>query len=358
MAIREIKEDGKTISCDIQVAQRHPVTKKKKQFRAKARTKWEAGKVEFALKEKLRDFFSGNIVPSWSEFVTDYETNCLVNKAASTRHNELSILTAHAKPLLSSKTINQVNEDDIRTILGRVAPDRSLSLKHNIRKCLANVFNYAIERRFINDNPCRRIKLSKIPEPALNILTDSQIRQFLKKAEETGTEWFSIWAFGIYSGLRSGELIALRYKHLDHNEGRPIIKVQESWTKQGGYKPFTKNKRVRSVPINASLQRVIDRLRSENPTSCAPDDFVLPQLATWRQGDASKELRAFLAGCGLPAIRFHDLRSCFISQCLLNGVTPSVVMKMVGHSEMKTMMRYCRHTGSDVLGQTDVLDFS
>ena len=128
--------------------------------------------------------------------------------------------------------------------------------------------------------------------------------------------------------------------------------------KQGGYKPFTKNKQVRTVPINKPLQAIIDQLKAKNAGRCSPEDFVLPQIATWKQGDASKELRAFLAGCGLPIIRFHDLRSCFISQCLLNGVTPSVVMKMVGHADMKTMMRYCRHTGSDVLGQTDVLDFS
>lgn len=358
MAIREIKKDGKKIGYDVQVSKRHPITRKKKFLRGKAINKWEATNLEDRLKQELRDYFTGNQVPSWAQFVTDYKEYCLVNKAASTSHNELSILNAHAKPLLGSKMINEITEDDVRTILSRVDQDRSLSLKHNIRKCLANVFNYAIERKFINDNPCRRVKLSKIPEPSLNILIDSEIRQFLKKAEETGTEWFSIWAFGIYSGLRSGELIALRYKHLAHNEGRPIIKVQESWTKQGGYKPFTKNKKLRSVPINSALQRVIDRLRSENPTKCEPEDFVLPQLATWRQGDASKELRAFLAGCGLPVIRFHDLRSCFISQCLLNGVTPTVVMRMVGHSEMKTMMRYCRHTGSDVLGQTDVLDFS
>lgn len=358
MAIREIVKDGKKIGYDIQVSLRHPTTRKKKFLRAKARTKWEAEAIELRLKQQLRDQLSGNQIPLWNEFIADYEANCLINKAASTKHNELSILETHAKTLLGSKTIKEITEEDIRTIIGNVDPDRSLSLKHNIRKCLANVFNYAIERKFITENPCKRIKLSKIPEPSLNILTDAQIRLFLKKAEETGTEWFPIWAFGIYSGLRSGELISLRYKHLEHNDGSPVIKVQESWTKHGGYKPFTKNKQVRTVPINSQLQRIIDRLREANPTKCQPEDFVLPQLATWRQGDASKELRAFLRGCSLPIIRFHDLRSCFISQCLLNGVTPSVVMKIVGHSDMKTMMRYCRHTGSDVLGQTDVLDFS
>lgn len=358
MAIREITKDGKKVGYDVQVSANHPITKKRHFLRRRAKNKWQATELETALRQELKEKLSGIQLPTWGELVKAYEHNCLINKAASTRHNELSILSHHATPRLHLKLVNQITDSDIREILNAIDPERSLSLKHNIRKCLANVFNYAIDSRYITENPCRRIKLQKVPEPTLNILTDDQIKVFLKKAEDSGAEWFPIWAIAIYTGLRSGELIALRYRHIDHNSGKPVIKVQESWTKQGGYKPYTKNKRVRTVPINKEVQRIIDQLKAANPDSCNPDDFVLPQIPTWKQGDAAKDLRAFLQGCGLPAIRFHDLRACFISQCLLHGIQPSVVMKMVGHGDMKTMMRYCRHTGSDVIGQTDVLDFS
>lgn len=358
MAVKEIIKGGKKIGYDVQVSARHPITKKRHFLRRRAENKWQANQLEVELHKELKAQLAGAQVPTWGELLAAYEYNCLTNKAASTKHNELSIFSFHATPHLHLKLVNKITEADIRDILNRVDPERSLSLKHNIRKCLANVFNYAIECRYITENPCRRIKLEKIPEPSLNILTDQQIKTFLQKAEESGIEWFPVWAVAIYTGLRSGELIALRYKHIEHNEGKPIIKVQESWTKQGGYKPYTKNKQIRAVPINAQVRRIIEKLKIDNPANCKPDDFILPQIPTWHQGDAAKDLRAFLKGCGLPVIRFHDLRACFISQCLLHGITPSVVMKMVGHADMKTMMRYCRHTGSDVLGQTDVLDFS
>jgi integrase len=355
--IKELKKDEKKIGYDVQVSAMHPLTKKRHFLRRRVETKWAAIQLEAQLREELKTKLAGTMVPTWSEFLKAYEQFCLVNKAASTRHNELSIFQHHANPRLHLKLVNQIVEADIREILDRVGPDRSLSLKHNIRKCLANVFNYAIECRHITDNPCKRVKLDKIPEPNLNILTDKQITEFLVKAEKSGIDWFRVWAVALYTGLRSGELIALRWKHIEHNEGKPIIRVQETWTKHGGYKPYTKNKQIRTVPINKKLQRILDILRnSAGPFS--PEDFVLPQIPTWKQGDAAKDLGAFLRGCNLPVIRFHDLRACFISQCLLNGIQPSIVMKMVGHSDMKTMMRYCRHTGSDVLGQTDVLDFS
>ncbi len=353
----ELTKDGKKVGYDVQVSARHPITNKRHFLRRRAENKWQATDLERTLRQELEAQLNGNTFPTWDSFVAAYEQNCLCNKAASTRYNELALLNHHVNPYFHLKLINQITEGDIRDIIGRIDPSRSLSLKHNLRKCLGNVFNYAIDCRYIQVNPCSRVKLPKIPEPSLNILTDQQIRIFLKKAEESGLEWFPIWAVAIYTGLRNGELIALRYKHIEHNEGKAVIKVQESWTKQGGYKPFTKNKQCRTVPINKEVQRVLEQLKAKNPDA-SPDDFVLPQIPTWKQGDAAKDLRAFLSGCGLPIIRFHDLRACFISQCLLHGIQPSVVMKMVGHADMKTMMRYCRHTGSDVLGQTDVLDFT
>lgn len=358
MAIREIVRNGKKAGYDVQVSLRHPKTRKKKFLRGKADTKWDAQQLEAKLKLKLKEIIDGNVMPTWDDFVAEYERDCLINKAASTSHNELSIIASHASPVLRSKLISEITENEIRTILQNVDPDKSLSLKHNIRKVIANVFNHAIERRIIVENPCKRVKLEKMAEPKLNILNDAEIRLFLKNAEQTGAEWFPIWAFGIYTGMRSGELIALKYKHLQYNEGKAVVKIQESWTKQGGYKPYTKNKKLRTVPINSQLQRIIDQLRKSNPDKCGPEDFVLPQIAAWRQGDASKELRAFLRGCNLPVIRFHDLRSCFISQSLIKGISSLIVMNMVGHSSMKTLMRYSRITGSDLLGQTDVLNFS
>lgn len=357
MSIKQIT-DGKKVRYDVQVSAKHPITKKREFLRRRADTKWEAQQLERDLHLELKAKQSGIQLPTWGQLVAAYEAQCLVDKAASTKHNELSILSHHANPVLQLKLVNQITDADVREIINRIDPERSLSLKHNVRKCLANVFNYAVECRYINDNPCRRIKLGKIPEPSLNILTDQQIKIFLKRAEESGLEWFPIWSIAIHTGLRSGELIALRYKHLEHSEGKPIIRVQENYTKQGGYQPFTKNKQIRTVPMNKEVQRIVELLKASNPNNCKPDDFVLPRIPTWFQGDAAKDLRAFLKGCGLPVIRFHDLRACFISQCLLKGVQPSVVMKIVGHAEMKTMMRYCRHTGVDVLGQTDVLDFS
>lgn len=166
----KIITDGKKVRYDVQVSARHPITGKREFLRRRADTKWSAQQLESDLRQELRARQSGIQVPSWSQLVAAYESQCLVNKAASTRHNELSIIAHHATPVLHSKLVNQITESDLRGIINNITSNRSLSLQHNVRKCLANVFNYAVECRYINENPCRRIKLQKVPEPSLNIL--------------------------------------------------------------------------------------------------------------------------------------------------------------------------------------------
>lgn len=355
--IREKKKNGKKIGYDVQVSARHPVTRERKFLRRTVESKWDAQKVEQELKNELQAQFNGTKIPSFLELVAQYEREALARKAASTRHNELSIIESHLKPQLERKQLKDITKEDVEAILDRLPPERSLSTKHNIRKTLKNILKLAKGKRYLLDNPCDYVKLDPVKRDVPNLLSKQEIRTFIKRAEYSGSKWFPIWAFGIYTGMRSGELYALRWRHLQENNGRYNILVRESWTKQGNFKPCPKDGDFRSIPVNKALRKIIDQLRTINPNPKS-DDFILPRISAWTQGDAAKELGSFLRGCGLPVMRFHDLRACFITQLLMHGIAPAVVMKMSGHEDMETMMIYCRMCGADVIDQTEVLDFS
>lgn len=66
----------------------------------------------------------------------------------------------------------------------------------------------------------------------------------------------------------------------------------------------------------------------------------------------------FLAGVGLPQIRFHDLRTTWATIMLSKGVEPIKVMMMGGWKDMKTMQIYVRKAGVSIQGVTDKLDFT
>jgi hypothetical protein len=98
MAIHEKVKDGKKIGYAVQVSTYHPITKKRHFRRGQAKNKWEAQELERTLLQELKDSFSKRQIPSWLELLKSYEERCLVDKAASTRHNELSIFGHHATP--------------------------------------------------------------------------------------------------------------------------------------------------------------------------------------------------------------------------------------------------------------------
>ena len=84
-------------------------------------------------------------------------------------------------------------------------------------------------------------------------------------------------------------------------------------------------------------------------------NFVLPRIDKWDRGEQARELRMFLAGLGLPQVRFHDLRATWATIMLSNGVPPIKVMNMGGWKDMKTMMIYTRMSGVSIRGITDDL---
>ena len=88
-----------------------------------------------------------------------------------------------------------------------------------------------------------------------------------------------------------------------------------------------------------------------------PNDFLLPRFRDWNKGEQARVLRAFSIGNGLSSIKFHTLRACFATQLISTGIPATIVMKICGWKDLKTMQRYIRLAGIDEAGATESLRF-
>lgn len=131
-----------------------------------------------------------------------------------------------------------------------------------------------------------------------------------------------------------------------------IITVSRNWDHKGGFRDYTKSKKDRKVEFPEKLIPILNNLKAEDPTS----PFVLPRVSGWIEGRQAEILRAFLAGAGLPRIRFHDLRASWATFLLGQGVPPAKVMAMGGWADLKTVMHYLRLAGIDIRGGADPFD--
>ncbi len=143
------------------------------------------------------------------------------------------------------------------------------------------------------------------------------------------------------TGLRLGELLALRWRDIDFAGQR--VHVRRAWSKAAKAEKAPKSGKVRSVPLVAELVGPLDRLsRREHFT--AEDDLVFcstvgEHLDHYR---LTERYHAALEAAGLRRIRFHDLRHCFGSVAV-RAFPLSDVQAMLGHAHVTTTMRYVHH---------------
>ncbi len=96
----------------------------------------------------------------------------------------------------------------------------------------------------------------------------------------TGHRFHPIWVLALFTGMRSGELYALRWSDVDFETRN--IRVGRSWNKKNGFTP-TKNQKHRVVPIGEELMTFLKELKLLRGN----EEFVLPHLKEWACGDAA-----------------------------------------------------------------------
>lgn len=178
------------------------------------------------------------------------------------------------------------------------------------------VYNWGIEEKLIvgrNSTPVEGLNLREKQEKIPPILSLDEIKLLLERAKEVEHPWYHIWAFAFLTGMRSGELLALRWSDVDLDKG--IITVSRSHNKRLKGEKSTKAGYWRTVPISPDLQEVIADLRSQENSSDL-EDHVLPRPHEWLSGRAGLVLRDFLGRNGIDKpVVFHTLRACFATHC-------------------------------------------
>ena len=223
----------------------------------------------------------------------------------------------------------------------------------------------AVEEGILSRNPALSIKV-KVPKTQQKVLNSKEAITLLDKAFRTNHRFYKVWAFALMTGMRSGEMFALRWQDIDLETG--FISINKQWTNKDGIAP-PKNREDRVVPINDDLRVFLNELKMEkkgysqefwdsrSKIKVTFNDLVLPRLKEWENGDQAQVLRGFCKAIGITSIRFHDLRATFITNMLAQGVPLVQVMSIVGHRKMSTTDEYLRLAGVNINGATKKIGY-
>jgi integrase len=192
---------------------------------------------------------------------------------------------------------------------------------------------------------------------------------FSRQRQEDAALYAAVIRVAAYTGLRLGELRALRWGDVDFE--RAVVRVQRNApvsAPAGSKEKAPKSSRVRSVPLTPMAATPLDA-QSRRELYTGPDDYVFPS-PTGARIDGGKLRDAFygaLDKAGLGNLRakdpdpitFHDLRHTFGT--LAVRVFPITdVQAMMGHADITTTMRYVhyapRHDAAERLAQAFAVD--
>lgn len=118
-------------------------------------------------------------------------------------------------------------------------------MRHEVRD-RSWLLNHAVDWEYIRQNPAKKIKDPKIPRREMDFLAPQEAREFLAAAPP---KWYPFFLTAITTGLRLGELLAMKWGNLDWNSGRYFVKETLS-RKRGVTLQVVSAARRRTVPVS------------------------------------------------------------------------------------------------------------
>ncbi len=217
---------------------------------------------------------------------------------------------------------------------------------------LYNMLEFAKENDIIIHNPCKKSVKSDMGKPSEKkeaLSVDIQ-KQFLESAK--GQSYENQYRFILQTGLRTGELVGLKWKDIDFEE--KTLKIERSMEYRyttGAWRvgePKSKSG-YRTIPLTDEAIRILKSQKAKNQNiKYIPDEWA-EQVFLCRKGEPVKNSTydtALFKICDKANIKrfsMHVLRHTFATRCIEGGMLPKTLQKILGHSNIGITMNLYVH---------------
>lgn len=265
------------------------------------------------------------------------------NLAPKTRDRYEGILSAQIRPQWARVKLKALKHSQVQTWLAGL--DLAPASVRKVHRVFSQAMAYAVKDGRLGVNPAAGVSLPRVVTVEKLFLTHEQVHEL---ADRCGDDYRLMVLFLAYTGLRWGEMAALRVKRVDFMRKRAT--VAESVTPIKGVMTFgpTKGHERREVPIPRHLVDDLVALVAGK----TPDDlvFVGGRGAPMRSQTFQ---RAALTGAaktmGIVGFTPHMLRHTAASLAIASGADVKVVQTMLGHKSATMTLDLYGHLFGDRL---------
>lgn len=251
------------------------------------------------------------------------------------------MLLSDIKPLHCQKIFLNMADEGYRT-----------STLYQTRIALFNMLELAKENDVLRYNPCKKSVKSDMGKPSdkKEALTLDVQKKFLEGA--TGQSYENQFRFMLQTGLRTGELVGLQWRHVDfENRVLTIEQSMEYRYKVGEWRlgPPKSQSGYRTIPLTDEAIRILKAQREKNKKIREIPEEWSEYIFLSRKGEPVKNSTydtALFKICdkvGIERFSMHVLRHTFATRCIEAGMKPKTLQKLLGHSSIQITMNLYVH---------------
>lgn len=231
---------------------------------------------------------------------------------------------SHLKNYFGKEKITKIDRKSIECFLAVFAKTHEAKTVNDVLGKMKAILEAAIDWGYINVSPAAKVSRYRVRRAEIKALDPSDVFKVAAAASDRARP---IILTAYYTGMRIGEIFALRWNDVDFERNQ--ITIRKSKTDAG----------IRIIPMMPDLRAL---LKEQNKES----NLVFPNEEGNELNQSNFRIRHWLPAveaAGMGHIGFHTLRHSFVSYLINRGEPVTVIQRLVGHRSPDTTLRVYSH---------------
>jgi len=273
-----------------------------------------------------------------------------LNVSPKTYERYTDIISRNIKPALGEYHLSKLRPLHIQSFYtdaltqGRKDGRGGLSAQTvlHFHRVLRKALQQAVKWQLLARNPTEAVEPPRPQRKEMQVVDEAGTARLLHAVE--GMRLYMPVLLAVMTGMRRGEILALRWQDTDLEKGQVAVRRSLEQTRDGlRFKQPKTGKGMRSVALPGIAIQVLRRHKTEQAQerlklgpAYEDNDLVCPcpDGKPWPPDSLSTAFAGLIRRSDLPRIRFHDLRHSHATQLLRHGIHPKVVSERLGHSKV------------------------
>ncbi|MGG0753745.1 tyrosine-type recombinase/integrase [Brevibacillus laterosporus] len=315
---------------------------------------------EKACNEMINQLYKGTYIESTNTTLKDFiaewlETHAKQMIRLNTYENYSRAVHKRIIPGLGHHQLQKLSPLHVQKFYGDLL-DEGLSPKYitYIHAILRKALSLAVRWELVTKNSAELANPPRISREIRATWDLDQTNKFLQSAKVDSIQYYIIYLLALYTGMRRGEILGLRWKDVDLSEGKISVAQNLSYTVNKGLifqEPKTRSSK-RLIAITDIVVEELKKYKAEQSKlrqlfgeSYEDLDLVVCNAngKPIHPRNLTTHFNKLVKAVAIPKIRFHDLRHTHATLMLQLGEHPKIVSERLGHSGIEMTMDTYSH---------------